>query len=56
MIHVTLAIAAFMEMLIGAMIWVGARFAGYAAIGIAVIALPWWIIRRRVRRGRSREK
>lgn len=50
MIHVTLAIASFMEMLIGAMLWVGARFAGYALGGLAVVAVPWWLVRRRLRR------
>lgn len=53
-IHVTLAIAAFMEMLIGAMLWVGARFAGYAAVALAVVALPWWLLRRHRRRAPPR--
>ena len=52
MIHLTLAIASFMRILIEAVLWVGARFAGYGLIAIAVIVIPAWVIRALVRRHR----
>lgn len=47
MIHLTLAIAAFMQMMAEAIFWVAARFAGYLALGGGAVAVPllglrWW--------------
>ena len=44
-IHITLAIASFMQILIEAVFWVGARFAGYAAIVVLAIGLPVFLVR-----------
>lgn len=48
MVHLTLAISDFMLMLISAVFWTGAGFAGWGLLGAGAIGgIAWWAKRRR---------
>jgi hypothetical protein len=51
MVHLTLAIADFMGILIGAALWAGASIGGAVLGGVMVLGGAIWLVRRAMRRG-----
>lgn len=50
MVHLTLAIADFMGILIGAALWAGASIGGLLLAGLALLGGSVWLVRRMLRR------